>query len=52
MVLEDGSSHIELLSIDKITGEERSAVMLNLVGNFSECAALDENHVILFYRGR
>ena len=48
MVLEDGSSHIELLSIDKITGEERSAVMLNLVGNFSECAALDENHVILF----
>lgn len=30
-------SHVELLSIDKITGEERHAVVLSLVGNFSEC---------------
>ena len=48
LVLEDGSSNVELLSIDKITGEERHAVVLSLVGNFSECAALDESRIILF----
>lgn len=48
LLLEDGSSHVELLSIDKITGEERHAVVLSLVGNFSECAALDESRIILF----
>ena len=48
LLLEDGSSNVELLSIDKITGEERHAVVLSLVGNFSECAALDESRIILF----
>lgn len=48
LVLEDGGSRVELLVIDKLTGEERSAVVLSLVGNFSECAALDEHRVILF----
>lgn len=48
LVLEDGGSRVEILSIDKESGEERSAVVLSLVGNFSECAALDENRVILF----
>ena len=48
LLLEDGGSHVELLSIDKITGEERHAVVLSLVGNFSECAALDESRIILF----
>lgn len=48
LLLEDGSSHVELLAIDKITGEERHAVVLSLVGNFSECAALDESRIILF----
>ena len=48
LVLEDGGSSVEILSIDKLTGEERSAVALSLVGSFSDCAALDENRLILF----
>lgn len=48
VVLEDGGGKIEILRIDKLTGEETSCVVLSLVGSFSECAALDEGRVVIY----
>ena len=48
IVIESGESEAWILRIDKRTGEEKNLAKLNFIGSFSDCKALDENHVIIY----
>lgn len=48
IVLESGDSEAWILRIDKYTGEERNLAKLSFVGNFSDCKALDESHIVIY----
>ncbi len=50
IVLESGGSEAWILRVDKRTGAEKSMARLNFIGNFLDCRALDEGHM-LFYAG-
>lgn len=50
ILLESGGSEAWILRVDKHTGEEKNLVRLGLVGECSDCAALDESHLILYTR--
>ncbi len=48
IVLESGESEVWILRVDKQTGEEKNLAKLNFVGDFADCKALDESHVIIY----
>lgn len=48
IVLEAGGSEAWILRVDKHTGEEKNLVRLGLIGDYSDCAALDESHFIIY----
>lgn len=50
VVMESGGSEAWVLRVDKHTGAEKSMAKLHFIGDFQDCRALDESHV-LFYSG-
>lgn len=50
VVMESGGSESWVLRVEKRSGAEKSLAKLNFIGDFQECLALDETHV-LFYTG-
>lgn len=48
IIMESGGSEAWIFRIDKRTGNEKNMAKLNFIGNFADCKALDESHV-LFY---
>jgi hypothetical protein len=48
IVLESGESEVWILRVDKQTGEEKNLAKLSFVGNFADCNALDESHVMVY----
>lgn len=50
IVMERGRSEAWVLRLNKQTGEEKNMAKVGLIGDFMDCTALDENHVI-FYTG-
>lgn len=50
VIMESGGSDACVLRVGKHTGAEKSMAKLNFIGDFQDCRALDESHV-LFYTG-
>ena len=50
IVMEANGSEAWVLRVEKAAGAERNLAKLNFIGNFLDCIALDESHV-LFYTG-
>ena len=48
MVSESGGSEAWILRVDKHTGEERCMASLNFIGDFLDCNATDESHILFF----
>jgi hypothetical protein len=50
VVMESGGSEAWVLRVEKRTGAEKDMAKLSFIGDFQDCRALDESHV-LFYAG-
>lgn len=49
--MESGESEAWIFRVDKHTGREKNRDKLNFIGNFADCRALDENHLIFYTAG-
>lgn len=48
VVMENSESLVWILRIDKKAGVEKNLAQIHFIGNFADCAALDESHIILY----
>lgn len=48
IVMESGAGEAWILRVDKHSGAEKNLVRLGLIGDFADCTALDESHIVLF----
>ena len=48
LLLENGGDSVWVFRVDKNTGEETARLKIRLIGDFSDCRALDKRHILLW----